>query len=446
MLDLVGESTIASVALPSGANPWTAEILDTRVFVTALLGNVVYEVNAWTGSVVDTAAVGKAPEGMAVANGKLYVANTGFDFGDFSYEPGTVSVLDASDLSAITTIDVGLNPQECLVTPDGRVHVICTGDFWMTTGVVHVIDPATDAVVDSLAMDGYPGGGAAFADGSVHLNVTTASFSSEIRSYDASTMLWTHDGNDPLLPSFDFYGNVRVDGVGRVLVPDFTQDLLLVENPVIPGAPEAHLVGDGPIDLAVVEREETVPLLISGLSAVEHAGVVRLEWRSTPEAGVAMFVVDRRPSGGTFARAASGIAPARRVVWEDDTPAPGAVTVYRVGAVDVRGRIQWSSPVSVSRAAGGGERLAITRAYPNPFRTQIALDVFVPGTGEAHLEVVDVRGRRVTARALGAMFEGRAVIEWNGRDDAGRLVAPGVYFVRIRVGNESVVTRAMRLR
>ena len=35
--------------------------------------------------------------------------------------------------------------------------------------------------------------------------------------------------------------------------------------------------------------------------------------------------------------------------------------------------------------------------------------------------------------------------QWEGRDDAGKNVGPGVYFLRLRVGNETFKLRSVKL-
>lgn len=307
---------LGTVALPAGSNPWGVEIVGRRVFVTGLLTDRVYEIDAATMTVVRSAAVGRAPEGMAVSAGRLYVANTGFDFQTFQYDPGTVTVLDLEGLSPVATVPVSLNPQDCVRAPDGRVHVICTGDFFQVTGSVDVVDPEGDAVVASLPVaPGYPGGGAIGRDGAAYLNVTTPSFGSEVWCYDARTLAFVRDGSDPLLPSSHFFGALGLAPDGKLLVPDFSADLLLVEDPAAPGSPAAHLVGDGPIAVAVVDdpSHHASPDAIAGLLATVGEGAAKR---------IAFAPVAPNPSRGTVELAVRG----------PDGAAP-SVTVF-----DVRGR------------------------------------------------------------------------------------------------------------
>jgi hypothetical protein len=65
--------------------------------------------------------------------------------------------------------------------------------------------------------------------------------------------------------------------------------------------------------------------------------------------------------------------------------------------------------------------------------TQIQLSL-----GEAtdvSLVVYDVLGKRVKSLVNGTMPAGDHTIQWDGRDDAGRAVADGVYFANVQAGS-----------
>jgi hypothetical protein len=447
IFDLESESVAGAIALPVGSNPWTIEIVGDRMFVTALANDTVFEMDRSSLAIVDSAPTGKAPEGMCVVTGRLWVANTGFDLDTFLYDPGTVSVFDLTDLSPVATVSVGINPQECLVAPDGRVHVICTGDFAGTAGTVHVIDPVTSTPVDTLGVAGYPGGGAVHAAGDVVLNVLTFSFGSEIWVYDAASLTWTHDGSDPLFETFHFLGNPRVTAGGQVLLPDFDGDLLVIEDLSGPGDPGAVLVGDGPIDSGVVERQDPVPILLSGLSAVAAGDGVRLSWRALTGTDVIEFVVDRKtPAHSAYERIASELPVRPETAWVDRGLRPDVPYTYRVGAVRASGAIRWSSSITFLRRPPSDERLAIRRAFPNPFRRRTSIEIELASAGRASLENPHVRERRITVIDAGPRPRGASTIIWDGRDAAGRVAAPGAYFARARVGGESAVTRVLRVR
>jgi hypothetical protein len=87
--------------------------------------------------------------------------------------------------------------------------------------------------------------------------------------------------------------------------------------------------------------------------------------------------------------------------------------------------------------------LALSQAYPNPFDRMTHMRFAVPRDGPVSLRVFDLGGRAVRTLAAGNHPAGEHSIEWDGRDDDGRLVSSGPYFVRLefegRVHSRAVV-------
>jgi hypothetical protein len=84
--------------------------------------------------------------------------------------------------------------------------------------------------------------------------------------------------------------------------------------------------------------------------------------------------------------------------------------------------------VNVSSTATGVETtppVASFRIAPNPIRGSARIES--PGGGR--INVYDLRGRRV--RTVLESHSGAVRAEWNGTDDRGRLLASGVYFIRL---------------
>jgi len=83
-------------------------------------------------------------------------------------------------------------------------------------------------------------------------------------------------------------------------------------------------------------------------------------------------------------------------------------------------------------------------AFPNPARsTKISFSL--PRKDDVELGVYDVLGRRVAVLARGKMPAGAYSKQWDGRDDSGRKAGPGVYFLRLRVGQEVYRLRSVML-
>ena len=89
-------------------------------------------------------------------------------------------------------------------------------------------------------------------------------------------------------------------------------------------------------------------------------------------------------------------------------------------------------------------RLALVGAHPCTGPALFALDL--PRAAAAELDVFDVRGARVRTLLRGELPAGRHRLEWDGLDDAGRAVAPGVYFARAASEGTIQVARVVRVR
>ena len=85
--------------------------------------------------------------------------------------------------------------------------------------------------------------------------------------------------------------------------------------------------------------------------------------------------------------------------------------------------------------------LALRLAGPNPGPGSIVLAYELPHAGRARLELLDARGRHVRTIADGTLPAGPGTAAWDGSDDAGRRVAPGVYFALLRFEGARRVAR-----
>jgi hypothetical protein len=97
---------------------------------------------------------------------------------------------------------------------------------------------------------------------------------------------------------------------------------------------------------------------------------------------------------------------------------------------------QQSSAVETEIPATTGPRLVL--AEPNPFRDATVFRLNLPEPSAASLRVYDQSGRRVRELIAGAPHDGAThPASWDGRDDSGRRLAPGVYFYRLKAGSRS---------
>lgn len=99
--------------------------------------------------------------------------------------------------------------------------------------------------------------------------------------------------------------------------------------------------------------------------------------------------------------------------------------------------------VGVAGVSAAGLRL---EAAPNPMRGATRMTCRLPAGaagGRMTLEVFSLDGRRLRVLRDEAAASGTREAFWDGRDTAGRRLAPGVYLARLAHGSASVVRRVV---
>jgi hypothetical protein len=124
---------------------------------------------------------------------------------------------------------------------------------------------------------------------------------------------------------------------------------------------------------------------------------------------------------------------------------------YKLCAVDLHGNVspyaflQPSGSVDVSAEALPRE-VFLAPPAPNPARSGVALRFGLPREAPVTLAVHDAAGRRVRGLLSGTLPAGEHPVTWDLRDDAGRAVPDGIYFVRMTAEHRTLTTRVLKLR
>ena len=104
-----------------------------------------------------------------------------------------------------------------------------------------------------------------------------------------------------------------------------------------------------------------------------------------------------------------------------------------------------ASGIVITVGVDGGNPVALSfNAYPNPGRT-VNLSYSLPRSANVDLAVYDLLGRKVVQLAKGTFPAGNYQKAWNGTNAAGNKVGSGVYFYRLRVGDEVRTARTLLL-
>lgn len=84
--------------------------------------------------------------------------------------------------------------------------------------------------------------------------------------------------------------------------------------------------------------------------------------------------------------------------------------------------------------------------FPNPFNATTVVSVALPEAADVEIRVYNVLGQSVRRLFRGYRSAGVHRMSWDGRDEAGREAASGLYLISARVGQERHLSRVTLLR
>jgi hypothetical protein len=126
------------------------------------------------------------------------------------------------------------------------------------------------------------------------------------------------------------------------------------------------------------------------------------------------------------------------VAWSDErlpaTLGKNKEVFYKVG-VDVVTAVDVSEKPALGR---------LLRNYPNPFNPVTRIQFVLDRNTQVSLRAFDVQGRVVRTLLNSYLTAGPRVVNWDGRDDRGRPLPSGTYFLRLQ-GGGTYLTRTVNL-
>ena len=164
------------------------------------------------------------------------------------------------------------------------------------------------------------------------------------------------------------------------------------------------------------------------------AGATHLTWGANTEHDLGGYRLYRGVTADFEPGPSNLVATINTTSYDDVGPAGD---YYKLSAADVNGNESTFTSLGPGQITGVGQEplaFALEGIRPNPTSgLELAVHfVLAPGVA-ASLELVDVAGRRIVAREVGSLGEGRHTLNLG----AGRHLAPGLYLVRLRQGVRS---------
>jgi len=273
-----------------------------------------------------------------------------------------------------------------------------------------------------------------------------------------------YDVNDIVLETVRFNGTIPAD---RMTIGDDNHN----------GIPDATFKFDRSAAEAVMELGDQVPATVSGeimdVIYFSHTAYIRciqpqlqtLNGGEQLVGGSTVLIDWQNPQGWQVDHAAVTYSPDGGQTWSlvadqihghtVDWTVPGTATdqgmieVYLFDANGIMGFDLSDGVFSVSSQVVGVEQQLpnVKRLYqnsPNPFQsaTRIAFDL--PEAARVELRIFDVSGRVQRILSDQTWAAGAHVLSWDGRDNAGRELAAGIYFYQLKAG-DFVATKRMFL-
>jgi hypothetical protein len=195
--------------------------------------------------------------------------------------------------------------------------------------------------------------------------------------------------------------------------------------------------------------DESPPPAPTELAAGLSGEGIHLTWSPSSAADLAGYSVYRATAQtGPYTRLNAELLTVAE--YQDDAVPAGATTVwYRVTASDMSGNESAQSAAVLGLETGEAAALAwhIAPVYPNPSRAgqPVVIPVVLEVAGRARVDLVDAGGHLVRRLDLGHLGAGYQEVEWDGRNEAGRVVVPGAYRGWLVAGDVRLSTRLVRV-
>jgi len=140
-----------------------------------------------------------------------------------------------------------------------------------------------------------------------------------------------------------------------------------------------------------------------------------------------------------------------------------SVTAYSAGTINVTATANynyipgvntitvWSGPSGGGQSAGlvkGGlpTVYGLSPLSPSPFRENTEVKYQLPKQGVVDLQVYDAAGRLVRTLTQGQTSAGYYFLKWDGKDEAGRALPGGVYFVKFKANEYESIQKTILLK
>lgn len=170
-----------------------------------------------------------------------------------------------------------------------------------------------------------------------------------------------------------------------------------------------------------------------------EAKQVRLQWTTATELNNAGFSLQRSTDGIRYTEIAwvpgeGTTSEPTTYQWLDILPPTGATFYYRLIQHDWDGQFEQACEIiSLQAPTPETARLELS---PNPFHAQLRLRFTMTEKNAVRISIHDLQGRALYQWKQEELPAGKQEFVWTGVQKNGEAVAPGIYFIRLEMGEK----------
>jgi len=84
--------------------------------------------------------------------------------------------------------------------------------------------------------------------------------------------------------------------------------------------------------------------------------------------------------------------------------------------------------------------------YPNPFRDMLSIKVNSIEEGKSEIAIYNIKGQKVSTLFSGDIAKGKYNFQWDGKNDEGKKIATGHYFVKFKIKDREIVRKVLMIK
>ncbi len=188
-------------------------------------------------------------------------------------------------------------------------------------------------------------------------------------------------------------------------------------------------------------NETVVPVELATFNGSSVDAVVTLNWSTHSETNNLGFYIYRSEmENGSFKKINEQIIKGSgnsaiecKYVFEDKDVVVGQTYYYKLVDIDFAGSTASHGPISVK--VNAPDSYSLDRNYPNPFNPSTKISFKLKDGGYVDLSIYNIKGQIVKKLKSEHMNPGKYLIEWDGKDDSGKILPSGLYFYRIKIND-----------